>query len=84
MASVIFDRDLRLRNIILEGNTLEITQVFQKEDPLWQLTNVSQFDRGLEDYSNIQSWSMVYTRREANMTAHLLAKAAIKNSVKKI
>jgi hypothetical protein len=49
MASVIFDRDLRLRNIILEGNTLEITQVFQKEDPLWQLTIVSQFDRGLED-----------------------------------
>jgi len=84
MATVIFDKDLRLRNIILEGNTLEITQVFQKEDPLWQLTNASQFDRGLEDYSNIQSWSMVHTRREANMTAHLLAKTAIQNSVKRI
>jgi hypothetical protein len=34
MATVIFDKDLRLHNIILEGNTLEITQVFQKEDPL--------------------------------------------------
>jgi hypothetical protein len=34
--AVFFGRDLGVRNIILEGDALEVVQIFQKEYPLWQ------------------------------------------------
>ncbi len=59
---MLFGRDMGLHSVILEGYALKVAQAFQNEDSLWQ-----RYDNLIEDsnviLSNLESWSVVHTRR---------------------
>lgn len=75
MKVVVFGRDMGLYTIILESDALEIIHVLRKEEQ-----SCSKHGTLIDDLElilhNIQSWQVLHTRREANMAAHVLAKAA--------
>lgn len=60
-----------------------IVQALQKDDPSCQkFGNLIEASRTM--LHSFQSWSVMHIRRDANQTAHMLAKAALQTPVETI
>lgn len=69
-------RDLGIHNIILEGDALKIVHLLRNEGQ-----SQSRYDNLIDDLNtmlnNLHSWYVKHVKREANIVAHHLAKAAL-------
>jgi hypothetical protein len=78
--ATVFCCDQGFQSVILEGDALEIVQAFRQEGPSW-----SKYGQIIANsrtrLNSIQSWEPSHIRREANEAAHLLAKAALHQSL---
>jgi ribonuclease HI len=72
--------DLGFSRIHLEGDALEVVQALKQTGSCW-----SRYGQIIEDtrsqLNGISGWCVSHTRREANEAAHILAKAAISQSL---
>lgn len=78
-----FGKDLGFQNIILEGDTLDIVQILQKEYQSW-----SRYGNLIEDLktllNSLMSWRVHHVKREANTAVHRLANVALQQASKQI
>lgn len=78
-----FGKDLGFQNIILEGDTLDIVQILQKEYQSW-----SRYGNLIEDLktllNSLMSWHVHHVKREANTTAHCLANVTLEQASEQI
>lgn len=78
-----FCRDLRLQNIILEGDSLQVVNAARANGSNW--CRYSQLVADIQmALSNRRSWQISYIRRVANFAAHGLAKAAVKQNMNSV
>jgi ribonuclease HI len=76
-------RDLGLPRVMLEGDALTIVHALQTADHSWQLFG-NLIEASKSSMCHFQSSSMMHTKREANMEAHLMVKAALQTHEQKI
>ncbi|XP_059441892.1 uncharacterized protein LOC132174217 [Corylus avellana] len=74
--AVLLAQRLELRHIILEGDSLEIVQLLQKEEGCWSIYGQAVNDTKKRLHS-WQGWGIQHVRRSANGAAHQLAKLAL-------
>ncbi|XP_042939476.1 uncharacterized protein LOC122274506 [Carya illinoinensis] len=71
-----FGLELGLRKIILQGDSLQITQALKKKDANW--TSVGMFvSEAKEIRKNFLKRDVLHVRRDGNVIAHVLAKDAL-------
>lgn len=70
-------------NVILDGDAMEIVHALWNNDQSW-----SRYGNLIDDAKillhSLQLWHVMHTKWEANMAAHLMAKAALQQSVEEI
>lgn len=74
--SVEFSRQMRLANIVFEGDSLEVVNALKNEDSCWTRYGmmINDAKKGL---LCIPKWEVTHVKRRANAVAHTLAKHAL-------
>lgn len=73
---MIFSRYLRLQHVILEGDALEVVQTLKSKRRSWSwYGQLIEYAKTVLD--NMQSWYVGHIKREANLAAYHLTKAAM-------
>jgi hypothetical protein len=75
-----FSRDLRLQNIILDGDAMQIMNVVKARDRNW--SNLEQLVNDIRGgFNTLQDWQICHERREASVAGHCLDNVVVLHKV---
>ncbi|XP_042939551.1 uncharacterized protein LOC122274591 [Carya illinoinensis] len=80
LLAVVFCKEIRLRNLVLEGDSKQVIDILQIEGSNWSRGGLMVED-ARQVLNSWSQWTGVHACREANMAAHELAKSALNFSV---